>query len=172
MLRLGCCLPPHQNFWLRACTGHVQLDFNSDGEVAIRSNTWTKRCRGLACTNVKLRFQGVCVVGCWPQTIELVWLPYSSFYADLQGRARSLREKYGFAQADSGIKFSTGTAKELQRFEGWVYNKAANKAASSSPQNEQSRLTFDLQQRLPKWCIYSSASSSTARFRQLTQNLC
>jgi len=49
--------------------------FNSDGEVATGTNTWTKLtkcCRGLAYANVKLRFQGVRVVDCGPQVTELV----------------------------------------------------------------------------------------------------
>jgi len=56
-------------------TGHVHLDFNSDGEVAVGPNTWTKLtkpCSGLAYANVKLRFQGVRVVDCVPQVTELV----------------------------------------------------------------------------------------------------
>jgi len=46
---------------------HVDLDFNSDGEAANGPITWTtltQRCRCLASTNVKLRFQEASVVDC------------------------------------------------------------------------------------------------------------
>jgi len=75
-------------------------------------NTWTKlpkRCHGFAYVNVKLRFQGVCVVDCWLQMAGLFhWLQHSSIYADL--RKESLRYDHGFAQTDSSIKLSTGTS--------------------------------------------------------------
>ena len=99
----------------------------------------------IAYTNFKFRFEGVCFVECWPRIAELVhWLQHNSVYADLRGKARSLREDCGFAQAEVVINFAQALTKEKQRF--WKMDvEVATKAASSaeSGYRANSHLTFD-----------------------------